>query len=306
MKVSINEKEVSVPQCWNDCEKSQIIALAELFYTSCPLDLIPSEKLFYFKLKATMILTGLTWEDLKTWSIEAGEGFILELGELLTVVDWLFIPVLDEDKKPTGGIALKMNLTKQPFKFIQVKPHKFYGCLDEGYNLEFEEFKLADTAFLYYAKTREEWALNKLMAIIYRPHKQKHLHKSINKWEGDVRQPLPLKFNKPSLDGRIKVFEKLPPGYKYAVMIFWSSVRGFIISKHPDIFKPSSQSSDKTVSWNTIHLELAGGTILHDDTIARKPLASVLFQLSMNERNRKKRLLQMAKDASRRKRGIRV
>lgn len=299
MKVTINNIDIKVPQSWNECTKLQAVRLATLFNTKAPSVITDPEQLHFYKIMAVPILLNKPDSFLNKWSHDARGEFVMELTNLTAITEWLFEPIPNEED-PDGPVNLKLvlNLTDQKLPKLQIGPKTFlYGPASEGYNFTFEEFKALDATFNKYGQTGDVRLLNKLVAIMYRTHKKNTADNRQNEWSGDCRQSMAANFYKPVLDKRIRRVSKLDIRYKYTVLIFYASYRALIVKRFPLIWKGSG--NPHPAGWDAIHLHIAGGSILHDDKIGRKPAASVFFQLNTQEYDRQKaelkRLRQRAK-----------
>ncbi|ANW96746.1 hypothetical protein AXE80_10870 [Wenyingzhuangia fucanilytica] len=100
----------------------------------------------------------------------------------------------------------------------------YIGPDDLFSNITFIEHIEATYAFSQYAQTKDEYWLNTLVAILYRPQKPDTEENRISGFDGDKRLP----FYPATVEARTEEFKTIPFHVKYGVFLWFWAVEEFI------------------------------------------------------------------------------
>lgn len=215
--VEVRNKLYSVPQAWNEMTFQQVVKAVSVLYSGKD---FTDARLLLFK-----ALTGSPWWRL--WWTDLGD-----LNDKMYLVDWM----LEENN-------LTVNLLPR-YK-------KFYGPADSFNNLLIQEFIFSEQHFKVYEDKESKpadrtRALNKLVAILYRPGKRHYnLDKNI---DGDIREP----FN----DNVTPYYEKhvsaWPFEIKQAVAFWYAGCRNELVAEFPKVFGGSEGEESVYGLWDIL------------------------------------------------------
>lgn len=171
---------------------------------------------------------------------------------------------------------------------ISVSRSTLYGPKDKLRNVTFLEFIFVDTFYSLYMQ-KQEGALDKLIAVLFRAKDKKNLIK------GDIRED----FNENLIDNRLKNVAFLPEYYKQAIVFNYGTWRKWIELQYPFVFPRNGGKRDataepkgiKTPGWEKHLKKLAKGASdkdLHE--IGDSLVLNILDRLNtMIEESRKKK-----------------
>lgn len=173
----------------------------------------------------------------------------------------------------TEFIFQKPNLTKNKLFKITItrlwkKNIHLYGPLDKLRKIVFLEFIKAETYYLNFHRAYKEAgkvnkaateALNKLVAVLYRPRK-KIEEMDERTFNGDIR----IQYNDDLVDQRVQLVSRLPQNVKLAILIFYTSCRDLLIKDYEHLYpklKAKSGENAEGGSWVDALYGLADGAL---------------------------------------------
>lgn len=136
-------------------------------------------------------------------------------------------------------LASECSLFKQLLPSVTIGKHTLFGPDDGLSNAVFIEFLEANSALLNYLKFKKEEALNKFIAILYRPSIPGFIKGSASD-KGDCRIP----YHQPSVEARIKIAEKLNPQFKRIIQLWFSGCCKQLQQIFPEAFEGGSIHAD--------------------------------------------------------------
>lgn len=128
----------------------------------------------------------------------------------------------NKDDKVFQNIDLAFNDNKIPtftHHFL-----RYYGPDQALLNISFDEYIEANGHFKTFATTKDEHALNMLVATLYRPSKLPTPRNLFRNYDGDKRQ----EFVSANVELRAKKFENLPYHIKYGIYLFFMACQNYI------------------------------------------------------------------------------
>ncbi|MDX5325811.1 MAG: hypothetical protein LPK80_06080 [Bacteroidota bacterium] len=164
----------------------------------------------------------------------------------------------------------------------------YHGPSDRLANITAGEFHFADLFFQEWMDTESETALNKLVAVLYRPKGKGFLHDPDSDFfSGDIRIP----FNQNSIEARAKRLAGISRTKKLAIAHFYEGCRNVIIEAYPEIFKKTGKGSGSSEGWIPVFRSLSKD--IHYERIAEMRLGRVLYEMveSQKEAQKLKRIM---------------
>lgn len=284
MTITINNREHTTPDSWNDCTKRQSLYIYGVLMAELGKEFDLVEQLPTKRIAIMRYLLGLREIDLENWTTEQ----LLEVSQAVTA-PFLEETLSNQSEAPQYSIALK--LTKNPFpEFVfphNQKKRKYLAPADGLDNLSIYELGTTFTIFEAYLNTQDEQYVNQLLAILYREHKPKNKRNKRKNYEGDRRLPY-LRYEA-TVAGRQKKIEKLPPMVKAVVLFWFASCRQEIINQYPNIFSQEKNGGEKlgnNYGWGGVLMGLADG-LVHLDAVSRQNYQNAFTRLSWLEDQRK-------------------
>jgi hypothetical protein len=255
--VYINQKFYQVPCLYNELSAVQLKEIAGILHAEIPLP----EARVRLLLSLLNVPRSLRLQWYFLFSISDESRYDMEM-----LADWI--------------LEGTNSLTKQLLPLLEVPSFgpfsiKLYGPADELANLSFVEFIKAEGAYISYAKTRNEEALNLLVAILYRP-KRKDYDPDSPDFDGDIRE----KYNDHLLAGRVKKVSRLPLATRQAVFLYYDGCRALILQQYSNVFRKPKDGDAKGRGWGHVLRSLAGSVNEYERT-AHQPLGTVLIDLDM-------------------------
>lgn len=297
MTVQINERTIEVPQSWNELPLKQQLTCYAILMTDTRNLLAPQELFPAKRILLVQTLLGVDSRFLKDWEqdcIEAeGEArgkdtFIFELGELLTVTNFLFEAV----EKDSSKYQVKLGLTKCPFpELVRTKKNQkkktLFAPLDALKNVTIYELGVSFTLFEKFLKTKDESVANQLLAVLYRPKKQATAHNKQSGYEGDIRQPY-LK-HESMVKKRVLHIAKLPQPVKQLLLFWFASCRQLIVNSFPKVFTApeEGEKNGNDYGWGGVIMNLSDG-LANVDNVSSQRYSNALAYISMLEDERQK------------------
>lgn len=244
--------KLNIATSWNQLTRKQILFVSKLYLSKLDLET--------FRIKAFLFLTGIkalpkkVVKDQVYWIFKRGnDKFMLDRQELawfLHSVDYL-----------TGDCKLTNNLFPSFSLFLT----RYFGPSRRCYNLSYLEFIHAEKCLYAFQKTNESKHLNDLCSVLYRPGK-KNYHPLRPDHDGDRRE----KFNDYVYSKRSVLFRMLSIEKRFAVYLFYTGSRNFLIESFPNLFKSGTISSEPVNPVdslrNIIH-DLNGGDPTRNDKL---------------------------------------
>ena len=223
--VQIDNVRRSLPSCWNDLTRSQLLYVSRLFRGK------------------------LTWSDFK----------VKALREFLSIRRRTFRRIDPEDAfvlcETLDFLTGEVTLTRNVIPVIRIGLRKYYGPSDAMTNCIFGEFTLACSVLDEYQKNGSEDHLNQLVAILYRPKK---IFWSIRKYFTDHQDPR-QKFRNRSLKQRSAKIAKVDHCLKYSVFLFFTGVLNSLSGLYPYVYQQKDGADNQDNGWASLIISLADG-----------------------------------------------
>lgn len=252
-----------LPENFNELTGKQLISINELLLLNVPKYIV--------RLKLLQVLLGLRSlaffmlpVDLKQRMLfytKPAEDFNVNDDETESSIDWLFT---------------KNSLTTQLIPCY----NGFYGPKTEFDNLRVKEFHVAELAYEEYIKTEAEDALNKLVAVLYRPCKNGYDHKL--DYDGDAR----IIFNPNTLPHFTSIVSKWPVAVRVSIFQWYDGCREYIKDLY-DVFNGTGSGEGEPGMYDIIR-QLSGtkyGTFKEvEDMLLHDILKEIESSIADNER----------------------
>ncbi|MCA8830188.1 hypothetical protein [Hymenobacter pini] len=148
-----------------------------------------------------------------------------------------------------------------------------YGPADSFRNLSFSEFIFADTYFLRYLQTTEEAALDKLVAVLYRPQRRDYNPLAVS-YGGDRRED----FNEHLLAARARHVARVPHYVKFAVLLYYRGCRRELERRYARVFEGDTNRKAALSGWQAVLHGLADG-VHRIDATAQQRLHNVMREM---------------------------
>jgi len=128
-------------------------------------------------------------------------------------------------KKETVEGTEQLTLDIQTTKCIIKKVLHYYGPDDLMQNCSFYEYRTAHEYFREYITSGDESALDRMIAVLYRPKKLFYfIRKRMKSFDGDIRDSVKAMTNPTLMNLRAKMISKLDYSVKYGIMLFFYSI----------------------------------------------------------------------------------
>ena len=293
MIVSINNKDIIVPQTWNKLPLQKQLRIYQILFTDAKGILEQTEVIPFKRTLITLCLLDLNQQFLADWEASCVQDdpkdgktlFLAGLNELCACSDFLF--EISEDQ----GIKIyqvHLGLTKCPFPLLALKTKKrklkFYPAKTGLSNISLNELGLIFTLFENYMQHPNEEELHELLATIYRPPKPPTPQNKEAGYFGDIRQPL-LK-REHLIARRIPLMKQLPTPVKQLLLFWIASCRQQLIQNFPLVFSGKGDASD--FGFGALIMSLAG-ELTKVDQVASTNAEEALVYLSFLEEQRLKK-----------------
>ena len=139
----------------------------------------------------------------------------------------------------------------------------YYAVHYKLYEVSLEDYLIADSMYLAYAQTNNEQFLNNLLAVIY-PSRR-------------------------SLEKHAKRFRKVPLALKYAVFLWFTGLKAWIIEQYPYLFSGSGgEFVSPSESAKSIIAALNGGDITKNAVIKESYVHEALDELNRQSKQAQK------------------
>ena len=297
MIVTINDREIALPQSWNELSLAQQLSCYAIIMSGTGWLLEAQELLPAKRILLVQHLLGLEEAFMQEWRTdclatyeEDGElVFFAELDELLEASDFLFDIIEPEEEGAPKQYQIKLGLTQCPWpQLVREKKggkKKFYLAPADGLeNISFYELCTSFTHFENFLETKEESHIDELLATLYRPHKPKTRENKRMGYQGDRR--LPLLHHEAMVNKRKKHMASLPQSTKQLLTFWFASCRQQIIESYDSLFSAPSGKEAHTFGWGGVLMALAG-SLQEVDAIAVQSADNALTYLQFLEVQRK-------------------
>lgn len=184
-----------------------------------------------------------------------------KISRCLEYVDWIFEA---------------MNITKQLLPSYK----GYYGPADELDNLKMKEFHFSEHFYHRHLIDKDETALDKLIATLYRKPKSFFKYDRKKNIDGDLREP----FNLNLVEKHAALISRWPESVKYAIFLFYDGCRQQFIDDFPMIFKEpvkSGYQSQYNAGLYGMMLNLAGEKLGRIDQVEEMYVPTALLTLGM-------------------------
>lgn len=228
------------------------------------------------RIQALVYLTGVY--KLKPWSRRGKAFFSMypdEVAEALKLLNWLF-------ESPNRYVP--------PYPKLRIGFATWFPAADRLTNLSGEEFHFA-TRFYQQYQNRDHAALDKLIAILYRPAGRGPAHHPTHPdYSGDQRLP----FNRHHLDHLADKVSHLRDKQKLAILFWFGCCLHYYTTAYPQIFTKGNQQEASKEGWLPIWRAMAKG-MLQTEEVAQKRLVMILYELREMQREYKEHKDRMRK-----------
>lgn len=224
--------DVEVPNAWAELDKHQFSTIIQVlhFRKADPYTISVSLLALLFGAKNFHILSGI------------GDEYLTELVPLTNF--------LIEEKPPVFN----------HWPEIKVKRKVYAAPENDLSNLGFGEWCFAFELYNYYRLTNDTAALNKLIAVIYRPLDPSSKKDSAD-FKGDVRE----NFNSNLIENRALLLRGVEEKIKLAILAWFSVALAEVIEDLPNVFpkregdpKTDAPTSDDGRTWLSVFSDLLG------------------------------------------------
>lgn len=165
----------------------------------------------------------------------------------------------------------KIDLTEFKIRKFRARLKTYHAPADYLKNVTILEFSKADHAFNQYIKTKEMHYLDHLVAVLYRPARNK------SERAGDIRVP----FMAETLEADTKKIRRVPSKIKHAILLSFWGCRNHLVERFPGVFYSEPKQQDQQYGWAGLLLELSGGKFGDLDKTCDANLYTVLMYLDM-------------------------
>ena len=246
--VQINSVSCKLPACWDELTGKQLLFVSRLF------------------------LSKVALTDFK----------VSVLYNYLHIKRSLFFKVHPEDAYFLGQtfdfLLKEVTLTRNLIPVIRHRFFKYYGPSDKMLHCSFGEFTKAHSLLDQYLRTKDEKALDEILAILYRPKKHFWFFRRHFTNSRDQRR----KLHDLSLKKRTSAFSSLDFSTKYSVFLFFTGVLNSLPGHFPNVFlSRKDASSDNKSGWVPLVITLADGKTDDEnlDRVLNSNLYNVFFGL---------------------------
>jgi len=304
MIVRCFNREITVPESWDDLSLRNLYAAYAILMSDAPAFLDAQEVPWYKRLSLAQHFLDLSEDEINAWrrdcinaaeDAEAGHAvFISELDELLSNFNRFW----EADPEQPDAWRILLTRTKVPYYVLSSKEQgaEYYGPDDALDNITLYELGQTFTLFEQYLETRDETLVHQLIATLYRPSKP-YTQSNVNSdYEGDRR--LPLQRHERTVAHRAAQMATLPPLAKQIILFWFASCRQHIISQYQNLFR--SPEDDDTpgervgndYAWGGLIMSMAND-ITQIDGVAAQPYRNAFVYLSFLEDKRKMEEMKM-------------
>ena len=271
LKFNNSNKKFEVAENWNELSAAQIFQIAHI--RSCITNPNSDSEVVTSKLAFFNVISKVPHYLNNSIPLEAWP-------DLMDLTNWIFEkPKFKENPFPKLQKRYGMK-----FKSIVI-----YGPQGNLKHSTFEEFTAADDAFLDFHLNKNETAVWKLLASLYRKERSdiKQFKEDPEVWNGDNREP----FNSAMVSRNAEEFSKIfPLHHAIAVAMYYDSFRTNNVVNNPNfkaLFSNSSGGGSK-VGWIGTLLESAGSKFGDINATAKQHWSIILYNLNQEIEKAKK------------------
>ena len=245
--------KMEIPSVLSELSSEDYLVFVELFL------MLKNGEISYEKFRLVFLNHFFDFQPVKKLSRKNREEIYAEIYRISELFDSFL-------KHGDDKLELNLNCIKNLLPVISGVGCNLFGPLDALTDITFFEYIDAHSAYYDFVTTQDESALNRLVAILYRPEIE-NLEKvsSSNDFDGQRR----IKYNPHVIDYQVKHVASLPYHVRYAVFLYYNSCEDFL------------RDGEFPVAGSTIKLSLlygsSGGN--SDDT----GLIGVLYTLSESQ-----------------------
>ena len=241
--------ELHSPQSWAELTPAQLLLVSELYLQQY------SET--EFLTRALIALTGLI-----------PEPHTVEVAELELVFSFR-----TPTENPFQITAAQMHHMASQLKWLLDAPGlctppplgKYIPVNNRLFGVPLEQYLLADSHYIRFAKTAERDLLDKFAAALYRSN------------ENEL-------WSEKAWKNRVPEFSKLSMAQLNAVFIWFTGVKSYIMAKYPAVFPPATEGGPEPAPDEQILQLLAslnGGDVTRNRLIMDTHVHEVLFELNL-------------------------
>jgi hypothetical protein len=277
MEIKINKEAINIPQNWNDCTQNELHGIFNILYDE-------NTKIHESRLRITKLLLNKKLSFFKKWEkdakIESETQFFDELNDvIMACTDWIFGRIDD------GNLFINGGLTRPPFEILKNKTRIYHAPSQFLNNITVWEFAHLEAFFeALRDKKNTKFALNRLIAVLYRNHKPKTAENKVMNYEGDVR----IEFNKheSTINKRAYDIQNIEFYKKMLILHFYESCRKLILEAlHPRMkIGGATNSESKLNTWVQLILELSGGKFGDLEKTGNTNLFTIIEYLNHEQR----------------------
>ena len=148
-----------------------------------------------------------------------------------------------------------VDLTKNLIPSFRFKLQRYWGPSDSLLNCTFGEFTKAHTLLELYTTKQDDLALDKIVAILYRP--KKFLWR-IRRYLTDV-EDCRVRLKDRTLKTRAIKFAKVDPILKYCVFLQFSGVMKSFPGRFPNVYRKKEDAQGSSLGWISLIIALSDG-----------------------------------------------
>ncbi|MCX6270487.1 MAG: hypothetical protein NTU44_04565 [Bacteroidetes bacterium] len=145
-----------------------------------------------------------------------------ELYRLSELMDSFSLNIEEAGKEK---VQVNLALVKNLIPHIKISDRVFYGPADALSDVGFFEYIDAHHHYLEFVKTAEEDALNRLIAVLYRPEKENWY---AQRWSEEYDGQRRVKYNPATVDDRSIHIAKLSYPVRFAIFLFYHGCEDFL------------------------------------------------------------------------------
>jgi hypothetical protein len=262
--VNWNGKTITYPSTWDECTSNDLMAIAATLGFFRPED---GDEIILNERAIIMIQHFLKIKKEKLLAIDAAQ-----------MVD--FYPTIE-------FIFTEPDIKHQPLPDFRLFFTRYHGPKAALKTSTFDEFIMADTAFMKFCKTGNHESLYELAAIMYRPRRKDWKEfKSSEEYNSDVREP----FNPEVAKERAKHFQKWLNMYTaFVVFYFYWGFRNVSLLKYKTLFKEPAEGESQQPAkygWAATRFEISGEKFGDFRKTGKEPWENIIFDLHRMEENR--------------------
>lgn len=187
-------------------------------------------------------------------------------------------------------INLNVTIPKQFLPVLVCGHKKYYGPEDALSDCTFFEYRTGVYWYKQYVETKEENALNHLIALLYRKQKTFYfIKKKLASYSGIRRRNINSKTNPLLLDARAKKLGKLPYPVKYTIFLYFAGCVEYLFNGEPEIdghkinlkaLYEGAENAEKGIGLNGLLFQLAETKVFGSlDEVDNQNLYTIMSRL---------------------------